>query len=446
MMFRFSLTLAAAAFLMLSPASIAPVYADGEKDPEIFKTLDMFADVFERVRTDYVEEVDEKELIEAAVRGMLASLDPHSGYMGPEDFRENRVQTRGEYGGVGMEVTMENGVLRVIAPMDGTPAARAGMQSGDYITHADGETIVGMSLTDGVNLLRGPVDTMVVITVVREGEEKPFEVELVREVITISAVRHEIERGSIGYLRLTTFNNEKLSRDLRRAMREIQKELGDDLQGYVLDLRNNPGGLLDQAIEVTDIFLDRGEIVSTRGRKPRDNERWDASRGDLAGGLPIVVLVNAGSASASEIVTGALQDHRRATILGVTTFGKGLVQSLIPLGPEQALRLTTARYYTPSGRSIQALGIEPDIIVEQPRRGGQDSNFRPRRESDLRGHLENEDGNGDDAVEEEEALSRPALETAEDGEEGDERVDYQLKYALDLLQGVIRVSQQTAAR
>ena len=438
-MFRFPLMLVVAAFVLMVPVSSAE-----EPKTEIYETLSMFADVFERVRTDYVEEVDDKELIEAAVRGMLASLDPHSGYMGPEDFRENQVQTRGEYGGVGMEVTMENGVLRVIAPMDGTPAARAGMQSGDYITHADGETIVGMSLSEGVSLLRGPVDSAVTITVVRKGEEKPFDVVLVREIITISAVRHETERGSIGYLRLTTFNNEKLSRDLRRAMRQIQKDLGDDLQGYVLDLRNNPGGLLDQAIEVTDIFLDRGEIVSTRGRKPRDNERWDASRGDMAGGLPIVILVNAGTASASEIVTGALQDHRRATVLGVTTFGKGLVQSVIPMGPEMALRLTTARYYTPSGRSIQALGIEPDIIVEQPRNGDEDSRFRVRRESDLRGHLENEADNGDDADEKEEALSRPALELAANDEEDGERVDYQLKYALDLLQGAIGVSQKVA--
>lgn len=441
-MFRFPLTIVAAAFIVIVPVSSAE-----EQDTEIYETLSMFADVFERVRRNYVEEVDDKELIEAAVRGMLASLDPHSGYMGPEDFRENQVQTRGEYGGVGMEVTMENGVLRVIAPMDGTPAARAGMEAGDYITHADGETIVGMSLTEGVRLLRGPVDSAVTITVVRKGEERPFDVVLMREIISINAVRHETERGSIGYLRLTTFNNEKLSRDLRRAIREIQKELGDDLQGYVLDLRNNPGGLLDQAIEVTDIFLDRGEIVSTRGRRPRDNERWDASRGDMAGGLPIVILVNAGTASASEIVTGALQDHRRATILGVTTFGKGLVQSVIPLeGPERAaLRLTTARYYTPSGRSIQARGIEPDIIVERPRNGDEDSRFKARRESDLRGHLENEADNGDDTAEKEEALSRPALELAANNEEDGERVDYQLKYALDLLQGAIGVSQKVAA-
>lgn len=433
MMFRFPLAMVIAAFVL-----VAPVSAAEEPDAETFRLFNLFSDVFERVRSDYVEEVDDKELIEAAVRGMLASLDPHSGYMGPEDFRENQVQTRGEYGGVGMEVTMENGVLRVIAPMDGTPASRAGMQSGDYITHADGETIVGMSLSEGVGLLRGPVDTAVVITVVRKGEDTPFEVTLVRQIITISAVRHRVERGNIGYLRLTTFNNEKLSRDLRRAMREVQKELGDDLRGYVLDLRNNPGGLLDQAIDVTDIFLDRGEIVSTRGRQPRDNERWNASRGDLAGGLPIVVLVNAGSASASEIVTGALQDHRRATILGVKTFGKGLVQSVIPLGPEMALRLTTARYYTPSGRSIQALGIEPDIIVEQPQNGERVRAFTPRRESDLRGHLENEDGSG--AEDEEEALDRPVPELAE----GEEPLDYQLNYALDLLQNVIRVSQQAA--
>ena len=431
-MFRFPLTIVVAAFIVMVPVSSAE-----EQNTDIFRQLLLFSEVFERVRTDYVEEVDDKELIEAAVRGMLASLDPHSGYMGPEDFRENRVQTRGEYGGVGMEVTLENGILRVIAPMDGTPAARAGMQAGDYSTHADGETIVGMTLSEGVSLLRGPVDSAVTITVVRKGKDKPFDVILVREIIIISAVRHEIERGSIGYLRLTTFNNEKLSRDLRRAMREIQKDLGDNLQGYVLDLR--------KAIEVTEICLDRGEIVSTRGRKPRDNERWDASRGDLAAGLPIVILVNAGTASASEIVTGALQDHRRATVLGVTTFGKGLVQSVIPMGPEMALRLTTARYYTPSGRSIQALGIEPDIFVERPLNGDEDNRFRARRESDLRGHLENEAGNGDDVGEKEEALSRPALELAAKNEEDGERVDYQLKYALDLLQGAIGVSQKLAA-
>lgn len=410
-------------------------------EEETFRQLNLLTDVLERVRASYVEEVDDKDLIEAAIRGMLSSLDPHSGYMGPEVFRENMVQTRGEYGGLGMEVTTENGVVKVIAPMDDTPASRAGIMSGDYITHVDEDPIVGMTVSEAVKLLRGPVGAPVTITIVRDGEEAPMEIELIRQIISISAVRHRIERDDIAYIRLTTFNNEKLSRDLRRAFREIREEKGDSLTGIVLDLRNNPGGLLDQAIEVSDLFLNRGEIVSMRGRDNQDYERWNASPGNLVGDLPIVVLVNAGTASASEIVTGALQDHRRATVLGTRTFGKGLVQSVIPMGPESALRLTTARYYTPSGKSIQAVGIDPDIELEQPRAKAGGPTRERMRESDLRGHLENEESGAKPEVDNESGVNRPMPQIAE----GDEPTDYQLNYALDLLEGILQVTGQRQA-
>lgn len=429
-----------------------------ETKSDTFRHLNLWTSVLERIRENYVEEVDEEELIEAAIRGMLSSLDPHSGYMGPESYRENQLQTRGEYGGVGMEVIIDRGVLKVVAPMDGTPASRAGMMSGDYITHVDEEAIVGMTVMEAVDLLRGPVDSNVTITVVRDGVDKPFKVDLTREIIKITAVRHSIERGNIGYVRLTTFNNEKLSRDLRKTMRSIRDEVGDDLGGIILDLRDNPGGLLDQAIEVTDLFLERGEIVSMRGRNKENYERWNASPGDEARGLPIIILVNAGTASASEIVTGALQDHRRATVVGVTTFGKGVVQSLIPLGPDSALRLTTARYYTPSGASIQAVGIAPDIQVSQLSLTVEQAARKPRRESDLKGHIVNENGDDADNVD----ASDDGVDDASDGTtedetqtettekppellDGDGPEDYQLDYALNLLEGIIRTARQRQA-
>ena len=415
---------------------------DGETtSDETYRELDLLAKVLELVKDTYVEEVDERELLEAAIRGLLNDLDPHSGYMDADVFRENQIQTKGEYGGVGIEVIGENGILKVISPMDDTPAYRAGIQSGDYITHIEGRPIVEMDYIEAVNNLRGVVGTEVEVTINRPSEERSFKVSLVREIISISAVRHRVERGNIGYIRLTTFNNEKLTLDLKKAIREIKEEAGANLKGYILDIRNNPGGLLDQAIEVTDVFLERGEVVSIRGRQRSENARWDATRGDDTDGLPIIVLINAGSASASEIVAGALQDHKRATILGVESFGKGLVQTVYPLADDRAVRITTARYYTPSGRSIQTLGIKPDIIVEQPVRDAEGNQVFFRRERDLANHIPNENG----AASEEETLASEVLIRPEPKvDEAGRLEDYQLNYALDLLTGVIEVGQRQA--
>lgn len=423
--------------MLVAPPLVQPAHATLANN-DTFRQLDLLIEIFERVRSQYVEEVEDKELIEAAIRGMLSELDPHSSYMGPDTFRENQQQQRGEYGGIGIEILPEHGMLKVISPFDDTPASRAGIMPGDFITHVDGVALTALTGNQAVEKLRGPAGAAVDIIIFREGADAPLEINLVREIIVVSAVRHTIERDNIGYIRLTTFNNENLSEDLLTTIKEIQQELGDDIKGYVLDLRNNPGGLLDQAVAVSDVFLPRGgEITSMRGRNNSDSLRWSAKTSDQTDGLPIVILVNAGSASASEIVTGALQDHRRATVVGERTFGKGVVQTVIPLGGDRALRLTTARYYTPSGTSIQAKGIDPDIIVEQPRpnRRGQ-----PRREVDLSGHIENEDG-------EEEVTSKETTVETQEGDlsekasvEIDLTKDYQLLYALDLLEGVVHVS------
>ena len=425
-------------FLLIVPPLAPPAHATLSEN-DTFRQLDLLIEIFERVRAQYVEEVDDKELLEAAIRGMLSELDPHSSYMGPESFRENQQQQRGEYGGIGIEIIPEHGILKVISPFDGTPASRAGILPGDFITHVDEVALTSISSNEAVDKLRGPAGAPVDIIIFREGLEEPLNITLVREIITVSAVRHNIERENIGYIRLTTFNNENLADDLKEAISEIQGQLGDGIKGYVLDLRNNPGGLLNQAVEVSDVFLPRGgEITSMRGRSQSDNLKWSAKTSDLTNGLPIVVLANAGSASASEIVIGALQDHRRATIIGERTFGKGVVQTLIPLGGERALRLTTARYYTPSGTSIQATGIEPDILVEQPRAGNR--NRQPRREADLSGHITNEteDEIAANEVEADDDVDVASDETVED--EIDTSVDYQLLYALDLLEGVVHVS------
>ncbi len=400
---------------------------------DTYRQLELLMDVFERIRAEYVEGVEDEELIEAAINGMLSSLDPHSSYMGPDNFRQMQVQTRGEYGGLGMEVTMENGVVKVIAPIDDTPASRAGILSGDYITHINGEPILGLTLDDALEKMKGPADTNVNITVVREGLDEPMELDLTRAMVRLRSVLNRIERDNIGYVRITTFN-EQATRGLRKAIREMQEELGDDMQGLILDLRNNPGGLLDEAIGVSDTFLGRGEVVSTRGRRERDHERYNAQTGDLTDGLPVIVLVNAGSASASEIVAGALQDHKRAIVVGEQSFGKGTVQTVIPLSAESAMRLTTSRYYTPAGRSIQEEGIEPDIEVIQPLRRPDGSEFTPRRERDLRGHLANGSVNPyPEEYDDVEATGHmpPALED-EDGN----LIDFQLQYALDLLKGI----------
>jgi carboxyl-terminal processing protease len=352
---------------------------------ETYRYLNLFGDVFERVRADYVEEVTDKQLIEAAINGMLTSLDPHSSYLDKESFGDMQVQTRGEFGGLGIEVTMEQGVVKVVSPMDETPAAKAGLQPGDYITHLNDEPVMGLSLSEAVEKMRGPVGSTIKITVRRGLESEPFDVSLVRDRIEIKAVRSRVQ-DNVGYIRITSFT-EKTQPGLEAAITQIKGELGDKLIGYVLDLRNNPGGLLDQAVSVSDAFLNQGEIVSTRGRHEEDAQRWNAKAGDIADTKPIVVLINGGSASASEIVAGALQDHRRAIVLGTQSFGKGSVQTVVRLPGEGAMRLTTARYYTPSGKSIQKLGITPDIEVKPARI--EELQGMARREADLKGALAN---------------------------------------------------------
>ena len=346
----------------------APLLAQESRPSNVYEQLDLFGDIFERIRSQYVEDVDESELIKAAINGMLTSLDPHSSYLSPDDAADMRVQTRGEFGGLGIEVTQEEGFVKVVSPIDGTPADNAGIEAGDFITHVDGESVLGLTLDEAVDLMRGPVGSEILITVVREGEAEPFDVSIIRDTIKLTAVRARTEQNAV-VLRVTTFNDQT-SKNLEERPRGTGRGRGrhENVDGIVLDLRNNPGGLLTQAIKVSDAFLDKGEIVSTRGRNPEEGERFNATPGDLTEGKPIVVLINGGSASASEIVAGALQDHHRAIVVGTKSFGKGSVQTVMPLRGDGAMRLTTARYYTPSGRSIQALGVSPDIVVAQPRR------------------------------------------------------------------------------
>ena len=397
---------------------------------DTYKQLNLFGDVFERVRAQYVEDVTDKELIEHAINGMLTSLDPHSSYLNEDDFAEMQVKTKGEFGGLGIEVTMENGFVKVVSPIDETPAYRAGMKAGDYITHIDGEEVLGMSLSDAVDRMRGKVGTDIALTVRREGVADALEITITRDIIRIRSVRSRVE-GNAGYIRITTFN-QNTAEGVENAIEEIKDQLGNKLIGYVLDLRNNPGGLLDQAIMVSDLFLERGEIVSTRGREERDTKRDNATPGDIADGLPIVVLINGGSASASEIVSGALQDHKRAILLGEKSYGKGSVQTVIPLPGNGAMRLTTARYYTPSGRSIQAKGIEPDIKVTLVTI--ENIEHDSRREADLRGALSNPQNAANDNNKTEELKKDTTAE--EEAEQMEELRDYQLVRALDLLSGL----------
>ncbi|WP_299665271.1 S41 family peptidase [uncultured Ruegeria sp.] len=408
---------------------------EAESKAGVYEQLDLFGDIFERIRAQYVEEVETDELIEAAIDGMLTSLDPHSSYLSPDDAEQMRVQTRGEFGGLGIEVTQEEGFVKVVSPIDDTPADAAGIEAGDFITHVDGESILGLTLDKAVDLMRGPVGSEIVITVVREGEQEPFDVTIVRDTIKLTAVRARTEGTSV-VLRVTTFNDQTYP-NLKDGLEEQIEEAGgiENVNGIVLDLRNNPGGLLTQAIKVSDAFLDEGEIVSTRGRNPEDGERFNATAGDLTGGKPIVVLINGGSASASEIVAGALQDHHRAIVVGTKSFGKGSVQTVMPIRGDGAMRLTTSRYYTPSGRSIQALGVSPDIIVEQPRNRPEeekedDANARTRSEADLRGSLNN-DSLSEDEIRQIEEDRAKAEATAELREE-----DYQMAYAIDILKGL----------
>ena len=399
---------------------------------EIYRQLDLFGEVLERVRSDYVEKPEDPKLIEAAINGMLTALDPHSAYLNPKHFRDMQVQTRGEFGGLGIEVTMENGIVKVVSPIEDTPAARAGLMSGDLITHLDKEQILGLTLQEAVEKMRGPINSPISLTIVRKGVEDPFDVKVVRDVIHINPVKYNAEGDDVGYIRLTTFN-EQTTANMQKAIEDLKKQLGPKLKGFVVDLRNNPGGLLDQAISVSDAFLDQGAIVLTRGRNLEETQRSNARPGDITDGQKIVVLINGGSASASEIVAGALQDHHRATIIGTRSFGKGSVQTIIPLGSNGALRLTTARYYTPSGRSIQAKGIEPEVVVEEelPDELKQKADLQNTRgEADLRGHLKRDEEDEDGVADAEEESGSSSYVAPEKDK------DTQLIFALDLLRGI----------
>jgi len=419
------------------------VAQETEKTGSVYEQLDLFGDIFERIRGQYVEEVEPKDLIEAAINGMLTSLDPHSSFLPPDDFDDMQVQTRGEFGGLGIEVTQEDGFVKVVSPMDDTPAAAAGIQSGDFITQVNGENLMGLLLDEAVEKMRGPVGSEIVLTIVREGVADPFDVSIIRDTIKLTAVRSRVVGDAI-VLRVTTFNDQTYP-NLEEGLKKSIEELGgiDNVSGIVLDLRNNPGGLLTQAIKVSDAFLEKGEIVSTRGRNPQDGERVNATGGDLAQGKPMVVLINGGSASASEIVAGALQDHRRAVVVGTKSFGKGSVQTLVPLRGDGAMRLTTARYYTPSGRSIQALGVSPDIVVKQPVQPELAEGETPpeaaedaptRSEADLRGVISNDSMTEDErkVYEEEQKQAEEAAKLRDE--------DYQLAYAVDILKGLFTLS------
>jgi carboxyl-terminal processing protease len=390
---------------------------------DTYRNLNLFGDVFERVRSDYVERPDDSKLVESAINGMLQGLDPHSSYMDPKSFRDMQVQTRGEFGGLGIEVTMEEGLVKVVAPIDETPAAKAGVLAGDIISHLDDEPVQGLTLNQAVEKMRGPVNTKIRLKIMRKGQDKPIEVTIVRDIIRVRSVRARSEGDDVAFIRITQFN-EQTTDGLKKALSDMQSQIGaDKLKGYVVDMRNNPGGLLDQAISVSDAFLERGEIVSTRGRNAEETQRFNARAGDLTKGKPIIVLINGGSASASEIVAGALQDHKRATVIGTRSFGKGSVQTIIPLGSGNgALRLTTARYFTPSGTSIQAKGIKPDIEVLQDVPDEMKARTDTKGEASLRGHLKAE---GD-----EQTGSQSYIPP-------DPKDDKALKMAVDLLRGSI---------
>ena len=405
-----------------------------ENNSETYRQLHLFGEVFERVRADYVEKVSDSKLVESAINGMLTSLDPHSSFLNKENFQDMQVQTKGEFGGLGIEVTMDNGLVKVVSPIDDTPAFHAGIKSGDLIFQLDDEPVMGITLAEAVDRMRGRVGTDIKLTIRRDGEE-PFDVTITRAIITIQSVRSRVEKD-IGYVRITTFN-EQAADGLKKAVKGFKNKLGDKIKGIVLDLRNNPGGLLEQAVAVSDSFLERGEIVSTRGRHKDDDNRYNAHPGDLTDGLPVVVLINGGSASASEIVAGALQDHHRAVIMGTRSFGKGSVQTIIPTGSLGAIRLTTALYYTPSGVSIQAKGIEPSIVVEQARFEAIDGSQR-RREENLRGALENENAKPT------ENKVEATVDASTDGEAESFLKDYQLARALDLLHGIALYEDQIA--
>ncbi len=412
---------AAVALLVTQPHSILLGSAARAANSDTYQQLNLFGDVFERVRADYVEKPDDRKLVESAINGMLSGLDPHSSYMDPKSFRDMQVQTRGEFGGLGIEVTMEDGLIKVVAPIDDTPAAKAGVMANDIITKLDDEQVQGLTLNQAVDKMRGAVNSKIKLTIARKGVDKPIVLTIVRDIIRVKSVRSHAEGDDVGYIRITQFN-EQTADGLKQAINDLDSQLGaDKVKGFVVDLRNNPGGLLDQAISVSDTFLDKGEIVSTRGRNPEETQRFNARPGDMTHGKPVIVLINGGSASASEIVAGALQDHKRATLIGTRSFGKGSVQTIIPLGAGNgALRLTTARYYTPSGRSIQAQGIKPDIEVLQDVPASLKDEVDSEGEASLRGHL---------------AATGAEKSGSQSYVPPDEKDDKALHMALDLLRG-----------
>ncbi|HVI30200.1 S41 family peptidase [Hansschlegelia sp.] len=411
---------ASAAGMALQPRAFFGSVAEAAGAADTYRQLNLFGDVFERVRADYVEKPDDAKLVESAINGMLSGLDPHSSYMDAKAFKEMRTNTDGEFGGLGIKVQMFENAIRVEGAIDDTPAARAGIRAKDVITKLDGESVDGLSLEQAVDKMRGPVGTPITLTIQREGQEKPLEVKIVRDKIKLDSVKWELAGDDIGYIRVSQFNATTFE-GLSKGIDQIADKAGDKLKGYVIDLRNNPGGLLDQAIAVSDAFLERGEIVSTRGRNPDESQRFNARPGDLAKGKPVIVLVNGGSASASEIVAGALQDQKRATILGTRSFGKGSVQTIIPLGTAGAIRLTTARYYTPSGKSIQAKGILPDIEVDQDVPDDVKGKDETKGEAGLKGHLKN--------GEQEQSGSSAYIPP-------ERKDDKQLNYAFDLMHGI----------
>lgn len=406
-------------------AAATIVFTQAIAGTDTYRQLNLFGDVFERVKNDYVRETQDADLVEDAINGMLAGLDPHSSYLNPKNFSDMQVSTRGEYGGLGLEVTMEDGLVKVITPMDGTPAAKAGIKTGDLIAAIDGVAIQGLTLSEAVDKMRGPVNSQIRITVIRKGEKKPLDITITRAVIRVESVRFKAE-NDIAVIRITTFT-EQTEEGIEKAVDQAKAKIGNRLKGVVLDLRNNPGGLLDQAIAVSDAFLDQGEVVSTRGRRATDTQRYNAHSGQIFSGLPVVVIINQGSASASEIVAGALQDHKRARLIGTRSFGKGSVQTVIPLsgGIDGALRLTTAKYYTPSGRSIQATGIDPDILVEQAAEDDSEAEANDRlSEANLPKHLDAQEGG-----------KKPHVGPKVKPKAGEKFDDFQLTYALRLLRG-----------
>ena len=455
-MMRLPVAAASAVFLafLIAPHSMAadqPAKPNAQSNSETYRQLDLFGEVFERVRADYVEEVSDQQLIESAITGMLAALDPHSSYMNAKNFTDMQVQVQGQFGGLGIEVTMENGFVKIVSPIDDTPAATAGLKPNDLIVAIDGEPVQGLSLAEAVEKMRGPINSAIKLTIKREKVD-PFDVTLKRAVVKIQSVKSQIQGSDIGYIRISSFN-EQTDSGVQAAMKSLRDKSGTKLVGIVLDLRNNPGGLLDQAIAVSDDFLEKGEIVSTRGRRAEDAQRYDAKPGDITGGLPMVVLINGGSASASEIVAGALQDHHRAMLLGTKSFGKGSVQTIVQLPGHGAMRLTTARYYTPSGRSIQAQGITPDIAVE-PAKIEKIAEARIQHEADLRGALKNTDADQAKKPGDKNAPATPAGAAApsqgapDNAPSVDATVigtteDYQLARAIDMLRGVALFGRRT---